>query len=54
MNGSIMKWFAVMVIVVVAEVLVFAAVVVAVTGSVDALAAVGDMVLKVLIGLRPR
>jgi hypothetical protein len=40
-----------MVISVVAEALVFSALVVAVTGNVDGLAAVGNMVAKILAGL---
>ena len=46
-----MKWLAVMVISVAAEVLVFSALVVAVTGNVDGLAAVGDMARGGRVGL---
>jgi hypothetical protein len=54
MNGSMMKWLAVLVIGVVAEVLVFAMVWVMVTGSADGLDAVGDLVAKVLDGVIPQ
>jgi hypothetical protein len=52
-NGS-MKWFALMVLGVVAEVLIFATFLVAITGNVDGLAVLGDMVAKIIAGLIPR